>query len=99
MTLEERYQLGSDPVWRARCQTAILQSSTDVMAEDPATVGHAERLAFANKVLLNPSLQSAAVSFGIASQPGITAEATDSDIQFTCNAMFNAWAGVPVEAP
>lgn len=93
--LFDKYTLGADPTFRARCQTAAIQAATDVMSEDDATAGHAERTAYANKVLLNPSLQSQAISFGIAAQPGITGpDATDSDIQFTCNALWDAWSGV-----
>lgn len=99
-TLQEQYELGADPVWRGRCQSAGLQAAANVMSEDPSTVGHSERTAFANKVLLQPALQSAAMAFGVAAQPGITGpEATDSDILFTTNALFNAWSGVVVPAP
>lgn len=95
MTFEEAYQLGADPTWRARCQTAGLQAATNVMSEDDATVGHAERATWANKVLLAPSLESAGIAFGIAAQPGITGpDATDQDILFTCNSLVDAWAGV-----
>ena len=98
--LFDKYTLGADPTFRARCQTAAIQGATNVMAEDPATVGHAERTAYANKVMLNPSLQSQAISFGIASAPGITGpDASDSDLQFTCNSLWNAWSGVALETP
>jgi len=94
-TLQSRYELGADPVWRGRCQAAGIQAAADVMAEPASTTGHAERTAFANKVLLNPSLMSPAMAFGVAAQPGITGpDATDSDIQFTTNALWNAWSGV-----
>lgn len=95
MTFEEAYNLGSDPVWRGRCQTAALKSATSVMSEEDTTAGHAERTAFANKVLLSPALQSQAIAFGVAAQPGITDEnATDSDIEFTINSLWDAWSGV-----
>ena len=95
MTLEEAYTLGADPTWRARCQSASLQAATNVMSEDTTVVGHTERAAYANKVLLNPSLQSQAIAFGVAAQPGITgADATDNDILFTVNSLWNAWSGV-----
>lgn len=97
MTFEEAYALGADPTWRGRCQTAGLQSAANVMAEDPTTAGHAARIAYANRVMLNPSLESAAQAFGIAAQPGITGpEATDSDILFTSNSLWDAWSGVGV---
>jgi hypothetical protein len=96
VTFEEAYALGADPTWRARCQSGALKIATNVMSEDDATVGHAERATYANRVLLNPSLESQAIAYGVAAQPAITGpEATDSDIEFTISAMFNAWAGVP----
>ena len=95
MTFEEAYQLGSDPTWRARCQTAGLQAAANVMSEADTTAGHAERTAYANRVLLNPSLESQAIAFGVAAQPGITgADATDQDILFTVNSLWDAWSGV-----
>lgn len=95
MTFEEAYALGADPTWRARCQTAGLQAATNVMSEEDTTPGHDVRAAWANKVLLNPSLQSPAIAFGVAAQPGITGpDATDQDILFTINSMVDAWAGV-----
>jgi hypothetical protein len=66
MTFEESYALGADPTFRARCQSGALQAATNVMSEDDGTVGHAERAAWANRVLLNPSLESQAISFGVA---------------------------------
>src|SRR3954470_21712376 len=94
-TLQEAYELGADPVWRARCQTAALQAATSVMSEDTPAEGHDLRAAFANKVLLQPSLTTPGMAFGIAAQPGITGEdATDQDVLFTTNALWNSWSGV-----
>lgn len=94
-SLQEKYELGADPTWRARCQTAGLQAATAVMAEDDTTAGHAERSAYANRVMLNPSLESQAIAFGVAAQPGIVDEnATDQDILFTTNSLWDAWSGV-----
>lgn len=96
MAYTDKYNLGADPTFRSRCQTAALEASTNVMSEDDSTPGHTERAAFANKVLLQPALMSPAISFGVAAQPGISGpDASDSDILFTVNALFNAWAGVP----
>lgn len=95
MTFEEAYALGADPSWRARCQSGALKVATNVMSEDAATAGHAERATYANRLLLNPSLESQAVAYGVAAQPAIIGpDATDSDIEFTISSMFNAWAGV-----
>lgn len=95
MDFKTAYELGADPTWRARCQTAGLQCAANVMSEDDTTPSHAERATWANKVMLNPSLESQAIAFGVAAQPGITGpDATDSDILFTCNSLVGAWAGV-----
>lgn len=94
-TLQEAYELGADPVWRARCQTAALQAASDVMSEVISTDGHDARAAFANKVLLQPSLTTPGMAFGIAAQPGITGpDATDQDVLFTTHALWNGWSGV-----
>lgn len=99
MTFEQAYQLGADPTWRARCQTGGLQAAANVMSEAPTTNGHDLRIAWANRVLLNPSLESQAIAFGVAAQPGITGpEASDQDILFTINSLVNAWSGVSVPA-
>lgn len=95
MTFEESYALGADATWRARCQTGGLQAAANVMSEDDATPGHAQRIAWANRVLTNPLVEGGPIAFGVAAQPGITGpEATDSDILFTINSLVNAWAGV-----
>src|SRR4051794_14834278 len=95
MTLEDAYTLGSDPTWRMRCQTAGLQTAANVISEDPATDGHPQRTAYANRVMLNPLGESQAMAFGVAAQPGITGpEATDSDILFTVSSLWDAWSGV-----
>lgn len=97
MTFEEAYQLGADPTWRARCQSGALKVATNVMSEEGTTPGHAERAEYANRLLLNPSLESQAVAYGVAAQPAVVGpDATDSDIEFTISAMWNGWAGVGV---
>lgn len=94
-TLQEAYELGADPVWRARCQTAALQAAANVMSEAASAEGHDLRAAFANKVLLQPALTTPGMAFGVAAQPGITGpDATDQDILFTTNALWDAWSGV-----
>lgn len=93
-SLKDRYDLGADPTFRARCQSAALQSAANVMSEPIDTLGHTERAAFANKVLLNPSLMSQGMAFGIAAAPAIHEDSTDQDLQFTTNSLWNAWSGV-----
>lgn len=93
-TLQERYELGADPTFRARCQSGALQAAANVMSEDASTAGHAERAAFANRVLLQPSLMSPAIAFGVAAAPAIHEGSTDNDLQFTINSLWDAWSGV-----
>lgn len=94
MTLEEKYLLASDVTWRGRCTTAGVQAATQVMAEAPTTSGHDLRAAYANKVLLNPATHGGPIAMATAAQPGISGpEASDSDIQFTINSLWDALSG------
>lgn len=99
-TLQEKYDLASDTVWRGRCTTAGVQAATQVMAEPADTVGHDVRAAYANKVLLNPATHGGPIAMAVAAQPGIEGpEATDSDIQFTVNSLWDALSGNSPAAP
>ena len=95
MTFEESYQLSQDFTWQGRCIVAACAAATNVSSEDPATVGHEKRAEFATSLMLNPSAYQVAIAHGVAAQPGITgSSATDNDIQFTVNSLWNVWSGV-----
>lgn len=89
-----RAALGVDPVWRSRCEVAGVHAATDVMAEPTTTPGHAERADYAFKFLNAPATMSGPLAMAVASQPGIVgADATDQDILFTTNSLWNAMSG------
>lgn len=93
-SLYERQQLGTDITWRARCEVAAVQAASAVMSESAATAGHEIRATYANKVLNMPSTMSGPIAMAVASQPGITGpEASDSDIQFTINSLWDGLSG------
>lgn len=76
-------------------------TTTPGSAAVPATTGqikqrlHESRTALAAKILADPQSWGYLFALGIASDPntaGISATSTDSDIQFTANAIYNAFA-------
>jgi hypothetical protein len=93
-TYTDRAKLGADPTWRSRCEIAGINSATNVMAESVTEPGHTERAEYATKFLNAPATLGGPLAMAVASQPGIDgADATDSDIQFTVNALWSAMSG------
>jgi hypothetical protein len=93
-TFEDRAKLGSDPVWRSRCEVAGLQAAANVMSESTAAPGHEQRAAQAYKFLNSPASMSGPLAMAVAAQPGITGpDAVDNDILFTVNALWSSWSG------
>ena len=75
-----------------RVQMLMQKSAIAVAAEDPATANHAARVTFGNKVLMNPSGYAELMAQGVVSGGIITAASSDSDIEFTVNSLWNAYA-------
>lgn len=94
MAFIDKAELGLDPTWRSRCQVAALIAAADVSAEDVATPGHNIRAAYATKYTNQSATMSGPVAMAVASAPGITgADATDQDIQFTINSIWDLLSG------
>lgn len=103
--LDSSYLADADD-FRRRVQIALLTAAKDVMVEDNTVASHAERVVFAKKVLGDPEAQTSDVVKVVVTNPAIdatenktglgryTTTASDSDIQFTINSLFNALAGV-----
>lgn len=104
MALIDQYQLAQDGEFRGRVQQALLTSAVNVMAEatdeqnGPTFVQHQQRANFAQRVLNNPNAIAKSHAFAIASNPAITDQSTDNDLQFTVNSMWNAFSGVSANA-
>lgn len=92
MTAAEQYDLSHDTLFLRRVQMIIQKSAIAIAAEDPATANHAQRVAFGNKVLMNPSGYAELMAQGVTTNAAITISSTDSDIEFTVNSEWNAYA-------
>lgn len=86
--------LASDADFVARVTQAAVTAGKDIQAEPGDTVGHIKRTDYALQVLRSPQVFGPLFAQGVASNPAITGASTDSDIQFTVNSLWNAYAGV-----
>ena len=96
MNFAEQINLAMTPAFVARVQAAMVKSAIAVSSEDPETVGHATRTQWATQVLRDPAHYATRMAFGVAANPVITVDSGDSDIEFTVNSVWNAYAGVIV---
>lgn len=92
MTALEQYELSRTATFVQRVQQLAIKSAIAVAAEDPATASHAARMAWGNKILLDPGTYGSILAGGVASNGAITAASSDSDIEFTINSQWNAYA-------
>ena len=92
MTAIDQYTLSHDPQFVQRVQMLAQKAAIDISSEAVDTAKHAQRIAFGNKVLLNPSWHAELIAQGVVTNVAINAESSDSDIQFTINSQWNAYA-------
>lgn len=96
MSLIDQAHLALDGVFRDRVRVAMIQAAESVQAESTGTANDTNRSNYAKSILNNPDAYVSAFSSAVAADPnnaGITSASSDSDIQFTVNAVFNALAG------
>jgi hypothetical protein len=99
-------QIAADTGFQLRVQYAMESAAVNVMAEQNTVIGHALRVAYAEKILAN-SLPLFPMALAILTNTTIAAEADftkqnvvptfgipDSDMQFAANSVFSALAGV-----
>ena len=93
-----------------RVQYALFVAAVNVSSEDPNTLGHSQRITYANRVL-NGNVNLPSVCNMVLTNPSIAQEAVptasgqastdnsipDGDIQFTVNSLWNALSGVGVK--
>jgi hypothetical protein len=99
--------LGADATFKGRIQVAVVKAAVAVQAEDPAglalpagyTLGkdalHAARSRLATRILADPTGYATLFAVAVAADPntaGITGASSDSDLLFTVNALFTAFA-------
>lgn len=101
-TYSEMASIAGSSQFQNRVEYCLKKAAVAVMAEDAGTTNHTDRVTYAVKVLdgsasvgeaakavvtnatLTASGDSSATNMGI----------SDSDLEFTVNSMFNAFAGV-----
>lgn len=91
MAFIDEFNLAIDETFIRRVQIAAVNAAIALMAA-PATD---PRLANYCASLLNaPRMFAQNIAYGVAANPAITAETTDSDLQWTVNSIMSAYAGV-----
>jgi hypothetical protein len=89
---------GSIP-FQVRVQAAAIKAAVSVAAEDSGTANHDRRLQLAGQVLRSPEAWGRVLAQGVASNASILANAMtdteipDSDIEYTVNSLWDAYAG------
>lgn len=102
--LESSYLADNEEFVR-RVRVALVTAAKNVMAEDNTTKDHATRVIYAKKVIDNPDVQTRLAVHSIVTNVAIDStldklagryqtSASDSDIQFTVDSLFNALAGI-----
>ncbi len=97
MTFVQQATLAADTTFIARVTQAAVTAGKDIQAEVGSTPGHVKRTDYALQVLRSPQVFGPLFAQGVASNPAISGASTDSDIQFTVNSLWDAYAGVVAE--
>ena len=107
MAYQDQFDLANTPTFKERIEIAILKASAAVQAEDETGLSlpsgttltaqelHDKRSELAYEVLRNPTGYAVLFAKAVASDPntaGIDSESTDSDLLFTVNALWSAFA-------
>ena len=102
LTLGQGATIVADNAFRARVAMAFYYVARDVVTEDPATVGHENRVRFARSIVFQPYeafLQYAAMVVTdkaiVDAAPATQSNITDGQIIAAVKAMWNTLANVP----
>lgn len=93
MSLATQYELAQDQTFVQRVTVAMIQAAIAIANESAAVPNHALRARHAARVLNEPEHFAPGFALGVVSNPAVTAESTDPDIQFTVNSNWDAFAG------
>ncbi|MFZ5829119.1 MAG: hypothetical protein ACOY3P_03490 [Planctomycetota bacterium] len=83
----------ADHVLRQQTAVALHKAAVDILNESAATEDHAQRMAWARRVLADPVGWSERAIWKVLENATIQsapAEATDNDVQFVVNSLVNA---------
>ena len=101
--------LANDARFRQRLESALGKVAWEVLDEDPATLHHTERAAFANRVINGPSQMASQLASSFVGRPnvfnfetsynftvgGVITAAGDPDIESQLMTDWNFMAGIP----
>lgn len=96
MAFIDQYALSDDLIFRKRCEQAAITAATTVASEaraDTPTAQQTRRANLSNRILLDPPTYSVLFAKAIAANVAITPDSQDSDLQFSANSLFDAFAG------
>lgn len=98
MAFTDQLALTADQTFRDRVSMAMVIAALNAQGEAEVDGQHdsyyAKRSALAVGALTSPSMYSDRFVWAVAANPAVNAEATDGDIQFTVNSVFNDLAGI-----
>lgn len=80
----------SDSTLRQKVAVGLYKAAIDVLNEAPETEDHSQRMAWARRVIADPLGWAAKAIWKVLENATIQADptaATDSDVQFVCNAL------------
>lgn len=100
--------LAADVRFRQRLENALGKVAWEILGEDPATLHHAERAAYANRVISSPPQMAMQLASSFVGRPnvfgfetsynfqvgGVVTAAGDPDIESQLHTDWNALAGV-----
>lgn len=92
--------LANDPVFIKRIRIIGAKSAVAVSNEayggtgQPTAAQHNKRIAYANAYLMDSERYAIQMAWGVASNPVITEDSADGDIEYTINSIWDAYAGV-----
>lgn len=93
MGFSEQFSLSQDQAFIRRIQHTIVKTAVAVVSEAGTVNNHASRTTFATAVCRNPEAYANQYSQAVTTNGAITAASSDSDIEFTVNSMWDAFAG------
>lgn len=100
MTLTEQYALASDDAFIGRVMICVAKAAISISGEacggagQPTNAAHAKRAEWAQDALEAPRSMAERMAIGVASNGTITAESSDSDLEWTVNSIIDDYAGV-----
>jgi hypothetical protein len=101
MALSDMTDLATWPPFVRKVTAAMLKAAAAVGNEEyDGTSYRIQRRALATKAFEDAPLYGSRFAYAVASNPAITHDSTDNDIEFTVNSMWDALAGAyipPVE--